>query len=140
MTNPAAQLVDATTPLTVIIGEQDRVGALRCSPTHCIGANRLRRLPGVLDARVGAGSARIQRRDGWHRYDLHPDTVAAVHAYDAAGERMPARGRFRLIPPHRPLGARTGTTPGSNRRSGRRDSVAARRPSTRSLFIEPPGT
>lgn len=139
MTDNADQsaLFDATRPVTAVVAERDR-DAVACSPTRCVGANRLRRLPGVLDVRVGARSARILRRDGWHRYDLDPDTAAAVHAYDAAGERMPAGFRFALIPPRKPLGARQGEKPGTNKRSGERQSVATRRPSTRSLFMEPP--
>ena len=135
--NKHTVLVDATKPLTAVIGEDDRVGDVRCSPSRCIGANRLGRLPGVLDARVGARTASLLRRDGWHRYDLAPDTVAAVHAYDDAGERMPAGFRFALVPPAKPLGRRTGEKPGTNQRSGNRTNVATCRPSTRSLFVEP---
>jgi hypothetical protein len=130
-------LIDATVPLVAVIAEADRDG-VACSPTRCVGANRIRRLPGVLDVRVGARSARVLRRDGWHRYDLHPDTAAAVHAYDAAGEIMPAGFRFALVPPRKKINERAGEKPGSNRRSGKRESVAARTPSTRSLFVEPP--
>lgn len=121
----------------VVIGEQDR-DAVQCSPTRCVGANRLLRVRGVLDVRVGARSARLLRADGWHRYDLDPDTAAAIHAYDEAGERMPAGFRFTLNPPRKPIGARVGEKPGSNVRSGERASVATRRASTRSLFVEPP--
>ena len=108
------------------------------SPSRCVGANALRRLPGVLDARVGNGSARILRKDGWRRYDLDPDTKAARHAYDEAAEKMPVGFRFKLIPPKKKLGARRGEKPGTNKRSGARRSVATRRPSDRSLFVEPP--
>jgi hypothetical protein len=132
------RLIDATTGLTVVIAERDRWGAVNCSPTKCVGANRLRRLRGALDARVGADSARIQRQDGWHRYDLHPSTAAAVRAYDKSGQAIPAGFRFVLVPPRKPLGTRSGERPGSNRRSGKRQSVATRSPSTRSLFVEPP--
>jgi hypothetical protein len=130
-------VIDAVSRLAAIVATQDR-DAVPCSPTRCVVANRLRRLPGVIDVRVGARSARIQRADGWHRYDLHPDTIAAIHAYDAACEVMPAGFRVVLLPPRKPLGARTGETPGTNRRSGARASVATRTPSTRSLFVEPP--
>jgi hypothetical protein len=51
---------------------------------------------------------------------------------------MPAGFRFKLLPPRKPLGSRAGKT-GTNRRSGMRQSVATRTPSTRSLFVEPPG-
>jgi hypothetical protein len=80
----------------------------------------------------------VLRCDGWHRYDLDPDTAVAVGAYDKAGERMPAGFRFVLVPPRKRLGQRAGEKPGTNRRSGMRTSVATRRPSTRSLFVEPP--
>lgn len=133
----ADTVLDATCSLVAVIAERDR-DAVACSPTRCVGANRIRRMPGVLDVRVGARSARVQRKDGWHRYDLHPDTAAAVHAYDAAGEVMPAGFRFVLVPPRKKLNDRAGETPGSNRRSHKRESVATRRPSTRSLFVEPP--
>ncbi len=139
MTNESEpeRVIDATKQLVAIIGEQDR-DAVRCSPSRCVGANKLKRTPGVLDARVGARSARVQRADGWYRYDLDSDTAAAVHAYDAAGEVMPAGFRLVLIPPRVALGARAGEKPGTNKRSGARASVATRRPSTRSLFVEPP--
>ena len=133
-----AALIDATSPLTVVIEEADRI-AVPCSPSRCVGANRLRRVKGALDARVGARSARLLRHDGWHRYDLHPSTVAAVRAYDEAGEVIPAGFRFQLVPPRSPLGQRNGKAPGTNKRSGKRESVATRRPSSRSLFVEPVG-
>ena len=49
------RITDASAPLTVIIGDADRV-AVACSPTRCVGANRIRRLPGVADVRIGARS------------------------------------------------------------------------------------
>jgi hypothetical protein len=131
------RLIDATTGLTGVIAEVDR-DATRCSPSRCVGAKRVLRLPGVLDVRIGARTARVLRKDGWHRYDLHSDTAAAVHAYDAAGEVMPAGFRFRLVPPGKKLQSRASEKPGSDRRSGKRESVATRRPSTRSLFVDPP--
>jgi hypothetical protein len=131
------RVLDGTKPFTCTIGEQDRA-AVRCSPKHCVAANRLARMPGVLDQNVGAGSARVLRKDGWHRYDLHPDTAAAVRAYDEAGEVMPAGFRLVFVPPRKKLGARSGEKSGSDKRSGAGTSVATRRPSTRSIFVEPP--
>jgi hypothetical protein len=136
-TDPRRVLVDATSPITRTIQERHRVGAVQCSPTRCVGARCLLEIRGVLDARVGTGSARILRKDGWHRYDLHPDTAAAIRAYDEAGEGLPAGFHFKLIPPRKRLGGRAGEKPGTNRRSGQRSSVATRRESTRSLFVEP---
>jgi hypothetical protein len=138
MADTTRVLIDATRRLSVVIAECDRTDDVRCSPSRCVGANRLRRLPGVRDVRVGARSARLLRRDGWHRYDLEPGTAAAVRAYDKSGERMPAGFRFALVPPAKRLGNRAGEKPGTNRRSGERMNVATRRPSTRSLFVEPP--
>ncbi|HEY1445660.1 MAG TPA: hypothetical protein VGF51_12240, partial [Acidimicrobiales bacterium] len=130
------RVLDGDRGLTCIIGEADRVGVRR-SPEHCVAANRIHRIPGVLDQRVGQCSARILRADAWHRYDLHPDTIAAIRAYDDAGEVMPAGFRVVLVPPRKKLGTRAKEKPGSAKRSGKRTSVATRSPSTRSLFVEP---
>jgi hypothetical protein len=136
-TDPRRNLIDATSPLTRVIAERHRVGAVQCSPTRCVVNKCLLEIRGVLDARTGADSARILRGDGWHRYQLHPDTAAAIRAYDEAGVLLPVGFRIRLIPPKKPLGSRAGEKPGTNKRSGQRASVATRRPSTRSLFVEP---
>jgi hypothetical protein len=136
--NPSSvKLADAGKGLVVKIREENR-DAVRRSPSRCVAANRLRQVPRVIDARVGARSARLHYKGvGWVRYDLDPDTAAAIRAYDLAGETMPAGFRVQLSPPKNRLGARVGEKPGSNKRSGRRESVATRRQSTRSLFIEP---
>jgi len=130
-------LFDATKRLSVVIDAIDRTDDVFCSPTRCVGANRIRRLPGVLDVRVGATSARVKRKNGWHRYDLAPETIAAIRAYDEAHEKMPPGFRFVLLPPKKRLNARKGEKPGTNVRSGRNEHVATRRPSSRSMFVEP---
>jgi hypothetical protein len=136
MTTPNTTLIDATAPVTVKIGAQDQ-NAVQASPSGCVIANRLQRMPGVHDVRVGAKTVRIQRQDGWHRYDLDPDSAAAVRAYDLAGQPMPVGFRVTLTPPARPLTSRQGERQGSKRRSGKGHHVSTRRPSTRSIFIEP---
>jgi hypothetical protein len=129
-------IVDATKPVTVIIGDEDR-DATRRSPSRCVVANRVMRMPGVVDVRVGASSIRILHDDGWRRYDLDPNTMAAIRAYDEAGEMMPPGFRVIFTPPARPIGSREGETSGSDRRSGAGTHVATRRPSTRNIFLEP---
>lgn len=134
--NPNNIVLDSKKSLRVRIEAKDQQGVF-CSPTKCVGANAIRRLPGVLDVRVGARSARVLRSNGWHRYSLEPNTAAAVRAYDNAHQVMPIGFRFSLIPPRAKLQARVGTAPGTNKRSGQHASVASRQPSTRSLFVEP---
>jgi hypothetical protein len=132
------RVLDATKGFTRVIAEQDRVGDVRCSPRDCVIGQSVGRMPGVLDRRIGARSARVLRSDGWHRYDLAPESAAAISVYDRAGEKMPPGFRVVFVPPAKKLGARSGEKPGSNKRSGKRTSVATRTPSTRSMFVEPP--
>jgi hypothetical protein len=117
--------------------EADRVGAVACSPTRCVGANALRRMRGVLDVKVGATIMRLKRRTGWERWELDPNTKVVVEAYDTAGELMPIGFVFHFVPPAKPLGSRAGEPSGSDRRSGANTSVASRKPSHRHIGVEP---
>lgn len=130
-------IVDAIKDMTITITEEDRTNAVCGDRHHCVIANAVRRYRGVLDVRVGATSARVLRRDGWHRYILPPTEVANVYAFDAMGQKMPPGTKVHLLAPkpHQRLGARSGSKPGSNRRSGKRTSVATRRQSTRHVYV-----
>jgi hypothetical protein len=131
-------LVDHHRPITSVVIGADRDCAVRCDPRRCVGANALMRIRGVRDARVGVGIARVLLADGWHRLALHPETKAAVHAYDAAGDLLPIGFPFRLIPvpPRIAIGARAGERPGSSKRSGQKTSVATRTPSLRHVNVD----
>jgi hypothetical protein len=130
--------VDATRPFSSpAVIQADRDGAVRCSPTRCPGANALRRVRGVKDARVGATIMWLTRGDRRIRYQLEPNTKATVKAYDKAGEDIPVGFVFHFIPPAAALGSRSGEPSGSNRRSGARTSVATREPSHRHIDVEP---
>ena len=119
------------------VNPTDRKHGVRCSPTRCIGANALRRMPGVLDAKVGATMMYLLRRSGWERWQIERNTKVAVKAYDEADEDMPIGFVFHFVPPSKPLGSRSGQRSGSNRRSGANTSVASRKPSHRHIDVEP---
>lgn len=131
-------IVDAVKDMTITITEEDRANAICGDRHHCVIANALRRYRGILDVRVGATTARVLRRDGWHRYILPPNEVASIFAYDFAGQKMPSGMKIHLLAPkaHQRLGVRAGSRPGSNRRSGKGISVASRRLSTRHVYVD----
>lgn len=130
-------VVDAERPISCTVTAADQKNHVWCSPSRCVGANALRRKRGVLDARVGADIMWLTRRGRQIRYRLHPNTKAAVKAYDEAKQMIPVGFVMQFIPPTTALGARAGEKPGSDRRSGARESVATRSPSHRHLNVEP---
>lgn len=131
-------MIDATRPLNApAVIAADRNQGVRCSPSRCVEAWALRRLPGVLDVRVGADYMRLLRRNGWVRYWIDRNTKATTQAYDDEGQQIPVGFVGRYLPPPVRLGARAGEKPGSNRRSGKGESVATRKPSHRHIDVEP---
>jgi hypothetical protein len=131
-------LMDAIFPLYLTITEEDRV-AVQCSPTNCVIANAISRQKGVLDQRVGASIVRVLKKDGWVRYELDPNTMNMIYAYDTNGQVMPAGLKVKLLPPtSQPIGKRAGTRSGTKTRSGAGTSVATRRPSSRHILRDVP--
>ena len=129
--------VDADRPWSYTVAAGDYEHHVFCSPTRCVGANAANRQRGVLDARIGAVMAYIFRKGRRIRYALDANTEAAVKAYDKAHQVMPVGFVFRLIPPAKPLGSRAGEKPGTNKRSGKGESVSTREPSHRRIDVEP---
>lgn len=130
-------LRDATSSMTVKIQERDRK-AVTCDPQKCVIANAIRRLPGVVDVRVGAETVRIQRKDAIIRYDIDKESAALIASFDRSEIIIPRDVRIFLNPPRRPLGTRSNTKRGSNKKTLAGNHVSTRRPSLRHILVERP--
>lgn len=128
---------DADKPLTVVVAVADR-DAVQCSPTQCVIANALNRLPNVSRAHVGATMVYLNFKGVPMRYALSRNSAAMVRAYDNDNQVMPEGVTIELVPPavkgERAQGLRSSRQLNGNVSSKPR---ASRRPTHRNLFVEP---
>ena len=129
---------DLTRNMRVTIHPEHKVGAIRCDPRHCIIANAIDDLPGVIDKRVGAQMVRIDYARHTLRGELDDNDRAIVRAWDLGDATFADGYTVTLHPPAKPLGSRRGEPHGTNVRSGHGNVVGPRRGSTRNLFVNPP--
>lgn len=128
---------DADKALSVVVIAADRQ-AVQCSPTQCVIANALNRLPNVSRAHVGATMVYLNFKGVPMRYALSRNSAAMVKAYDNDNQIMPEGITIDLVPPaikgQGSQGLRSskqlnGTTSNKPRQS--------RRPTHRNIFVEP---
>lgn len=133
-------LQDADKPLTVVVTAPDR-NAVQCSPTQCVIANALNRLPNVSRAHVGASMVYLNFKGIPMRYALSRNSAAMVYAYDNDNQIMPEGVTIELVPPKPSTGSgmRERGLRSSKQLAGDREHKPrqSRKPTHRNLFVEP---
>lgn len=121
-------VVDATEPLVVKVFPRHIKAAQPCDEEHCALAQSIKTQRGVIDCRVGNGTVYVEKKDHYVRYVMDKETRKKIDAFDKAGYFQPGTYTFSAPLVRQRIGARAGTKPGSNKRTGKAKSVHTARP------------
>lgn len=121
---------DGTKKVSTSITAGDLASAVPTDPAHCAIAESLRRSKGVQQISVGGSKVYVIYTSDPNtvvRYDISANDRALIKAFDVQGA-FPCGYRVTLLPPppSRQIGARAGTKPGSNTRSGKGNNALNR--------------
>ena len=113
-------IVDADKPLKINVMRKDIQKADPCDPCNCAVAQSLKRIPNVMNVRVGSTVVLVEKPRKVFRYKLSAEETRRIRAFDNAGYFQP--GSYELKPPSRKLGGRKDGS-GSNVREGKAKTV-----------------
>ena len=116
-------VVDAAKPLTIQVQRQDIKGATPTDDQNCPIARSLLRGFKVVSVSVGAGVVYVETPKQYVRFVMSKEDQEMVRAYDQSGYFRPCTLQLNVPPASKRIGARAGTKPGSNKRTGKARSV-----------------
>lgn len=123
---------DAEAPLILNIRPRDVKNAVSGDPRNCAIAQCIKRHEHEVLVSVGATVVLVESEECTTRYVLRNEDRKMIHAFDQVRYFRPGEIVLLPPPPKRRIGARRGTPPGSNRRTGRA-RTAYNAPKTRHL-------
>ena len=126
---------DATAPLTVKVTQKDIDQAVQRDPETCAVARGCKRMKDVIDVRIGATTAFVDRGNYIERFVIDPDDRKRLAVFDRDGYFAP--GTYRLLPPpeERKIGARAGQKSGSNTRNRKAAQLPLRPRVSAGMFL-----
>src|SRR5580765_2932088 len=94
-------IIDATEPLMLEVESCDKEGASPGNPQNCVAAKGLKRMPGVVEARVYRSRVYIRMNGAqhWTRYTAPRSLAIEEEMFDRAGEFEPQKFKLSVLKP-----------------------------------------